>query len=122
MAELKYVQYLLEEEKLILQSIGTLQEQANKLRVEEMNILSALRGLHDAAAQDEETLAVDLKNAEVMDVTEEHEELTNSQAIDLRVDNILNKPMDFPSAEQDVVEEDEDEPESKFTVLKNFMQ
>ncbi|CAN7981066.1 unnamed protein product [Ixodes persulcatus] len=43
MAELKLVRYLREEENLILSMLSKLQQQLNKLKVEEMNIISALR-------------------------------------------------------------------------------
>ncbi|KAL1415804.1 hypothetical protein MTO96_006583 [Rhipicephalus appendiculatus] len=115
MAELKYVQYLLEEEKLILQAIEVFQKQVNKLKVEEMNILSALRDQQiertDGPTQDlEEVVAVDLKNPETYAV-ENYEEPTNSEVIDLRVDNILDSAMGFSSQQQNISEE-EDEPES----------
>ncbi|XP_037515821.1 uncharacterized protein LOC119393044 isoform X2 [Rhipicephalus sanguineus] len=116
MAELKYVQYLLEEEKVILQAIEVFQKQVNKLKVEEMNILSALRDQQiektDGPTQDEEVVAVDLKNPDTY-VDENYEEPTNSEVIDLRVDNILDPAMCFASQQQNVSEEEEeDEPES----------
>lgn len=43
MAELKLIRYLQEEENLINAMLNKFQEQLNKLKVEEMNIISAIR-------------------------------------------------------------------------------
>ncbi|XP_065285690.1 snRNA-activating protein complex subunit 5-like [Dermacentor albipictus] len=113
MAELKFVQYLLDEEKLILQIMEKFQSQVNKLRVEEMNLLSALRDkqfeetIAERPVQEEELAAVDLTGSKAG--VEDDEEPTNSELIDLRVGSILSTPMDISSEPRDISEEEEED-------------
>ncbi|KAH7979100.1 hypothetical protein HPB49_008193 [Dermacentor silvarum] len=111
MAELKMTQYLLEEEQLILKTMKKLQEQLNKLKVEELNLMSAIRN-----KQSEERSAAPLPQVEKLPdcktQAEENEEPTNSEEIDLRVDNILSAPMDISSQPRDTSGEEDEEDET----------
>nr|XP_037278192.1 uncharacterized protein LOC119171511 [Rhipicephalus microplus] len=115
MGELKSIQYLLEEEKLILETIEAFQKQINKLKVEEMSILSALRDQENKRSDGpkEEVMAGDFKNPGTYAGVSKNEELTNAEVIDLRVDDILGPAMGFSSRQQNNSEEEEEnEPES----------
>uniref|UniRef100_A0A6G5AJ54 Uncharacterized protein n=1 Tax=Rhipicephalus microplus TaxID=6941 RepID=A0A6G5AJ54_RHIMP len=108
MGELKSIQYLLEEEKLILETIEAFQKQINKLKVEEMSILSALRDQENKRSDGPKE-----ENPGTYAGVSKNEELTNAEVIDLRVDDILCPAMGFSSRQQNNSEEEEEnEPES----------
>ncbi|KAH7944995.1 hypothetical protein HPB49_004576 [Dermacentor silvarum] len=90
------------------------QKEVNKLKVEEMCLLSALRDkqLAERSAgrplQDEKPAAADLTDCKTQ--AQDNEEPTNSEFIDLRVDNVLSAPMDISSPpREDIIEEEDDE-------------
>ncbi|XP_077538090.1 uncharacterized protein LOC144150133 [Haemaphysalis longicornis] len=118
MAELKFMQYLREEEQLILSMLDVFTEHLNKLKVEEMNIKMAIReqqiaeGKKGSSSQDGIAEASGDKSESGPAGFSQEDEFVSMEDIDLRVPDALHLGIDVSPPnymEQEEEEEDDDE-------------